>query len=210
MVRTASQERGAASSRPNIELVGPAERQSGIQLPQLLVSLLVVALVALLILWWNTSSTAREPVVALANDVVEGQVIEAADLQTVFVSSDTPIQTSPEQFANVFVGAVAGTDLEAGTLVTGSMFQQSELLGPNEALVGVLLGPNEYPPGISTGDSVQILVLSEDSPSTPAVVEQVQVSSNNAWIRLRVDRDDAERIQRAAAANRIAVFEVSE
>lgn len=197
-------------SRPEVELVGPTQQQRGIQLPQLLVSLLVVALTALLILWWNTSTSARVPVLALASDVSQGEVVGPEDLVTVYVSADSPIETSSEQFVGVFVGSAVRADFKAGTLVVGEMFQQNKPLGENEALVGLLLDANQYPPGLATGDSAQVLVLSEAAGEpVSATVETVLVSSGNAWVRLRVDRSDAERLQRAAASNQVALFEVA-
>jgi len=202
---------GRDRQRPEGELVGPAEQQRGIQLPQLLVSLMVVAVSALLILWWNTSTSAREPVLALANDIPAGQVIDESDLVTVFVSADSPIETTSEQFVGVFVGAVARTDFEAGTLVVDKMFRESVALGADEALVGLLLSANQYPPGLVPGDAVEVLVLNAPAELVrSAVVESVSASSGNAWMRVRVAREDAEILQRAAAANQVAVFEVAQ
>ena len=55
---------------------GPKRQQRSIQLPQLLLSMLVVAVFALLAVWWQASTTSRTPVLALASDVSTGSTAQ--------------------------------------------------------------------------------------------------------------------------------------
>jgi len=196
---------------PEIELVGPASKQRGVQLPQLLVSLLIVGVVALLVLWWNSASTARTPVLALATDVEQGQVIGASDLAVVSVSSDTQINTTPPELMAEFVGTVARSDIAAGTLATGSLFQRTATLSPDEAFIGAVLSVNQFPPGLATNDEVEVIITDSASDGvTSATVSRISESSGGkVAIRLLVAREDAEPLQRAAARNALAVFEVT-
>ena len=195
---------------------GPAQVQRGIRLPQLLISLLVVGVFGLLGLWWAASTAAREPVVGLASDISQGQVLGREDLITVYVSSDGGvIASTPADFIDAFVGKVAKTDFEAGTLVTGSMFQTTEPLGPGEAFVGLELPNNHFPSSLSPGDAVHVLILgndvdeSEPSFDEPATVETV-ASDRQGRTRIRIRMDSAEsfEVQRSAASDDVVLVEV--
>lgn len=197
--------------RSKIELVGPTQKQRGIQLPQLLVSLLVAGLIALLVLWWNSSTSARSPVLAVSTDLVAGEIVEATDLMTVAVSSDIPIVTFDPSVSGQVVGSVARADISAGTLVSPALFQSTTVLAEGEAFVGATLDANEYPPGLAVNDSVEILITDDSSSGTiEARVSSISTgSSGQARVRFVVDREDAELVQRSASRGSLAVFEVS-
>lgn len=195
----------------DIELVGPTQKQRSVQLPQLLVSLLVAGVIALLVLWWNTTSSARSPVLAVGVDLVAGEVVESSDLVIVSVSSDAPIQTAPPEVRTTIVGAVASSDVAAGTLVTPGLFQATALLAEGESFVGAVLGPNDFPPGLEGNEAVEVLITDGASAGTfSATVSSITSSSNgDALVRLLVAEQDAETIQRAAARNAVALIEVA-
>ena len=197
----------------NLELTpaGPSRQQRGIRLPQLLLSLLVVAIFALLAVWWQASTTSRTAALALANDVEVGVPLSRVDLTTIYMNTDVPSQYEDPQFADVFVGVSPVTDLEAGTIITASMFRRSTALGPNEALVGLRLSADEAPSGLNPGDAVQIIGPGQDEQveilAADARVEAVAVSTDGtATVRLRLGIPDAQRVQ--LSADEVVVIEV--
>ena len=133
---------------PPLAPAGPKRQQRGIQVPQLLLSLLVVAVFALLAVWWQASSTSRTGIVALAVDVAQGESIAAADLTEIFISTDIPANVVPIEAREVFVGARPVADLSAGTLLTTEMFVSGAELETGQAFVGLVLDFTRAPRGI--------------------------------------------------------------
>lgn len=189
---------------------GPKTQQRGIRLPQLLLSLLVVAVFALLAVWWQASTTSRTAVLALANNIEQGQPISAADLTEIYISTDVQANVSGAQFASSFVGTVPVSDFAAGTLITGEMFRRDSALLDGQAFVGLFLNPNEAPVGLAPGDRVQVLdqingemqILSPD-----ALVESVLANGDEVQLRLRMDVNAAQDVQ--VRSQSVVVIEVN-
>ena len=178
---------------------GPRTRQRGIRLPQLLLSLLVVAVFALLAVWWQANTTSREPVVALANDVEVGVPLTRADLTEIYISSDIAPRVEAAEFIELFVGKVPVTSLEAGTLITGRMFRVAVPLTKGQAFVGLQLDATQAPPGLVTGDRVQVLAEGSDDEvrllAQDARVESVALDGVRVALRLRMGLEQAQRVQ---------------
>ena len=68
--------------------------------------------------WFYATSTDRDAVLALRNDVGRGEVITNDDLRVVQINSDDALNVLTRDEAGVIVGRVALSDLSAGTLVT--------------------------------------------------------------------------------------------
>lgn len=202
----------ALASVPELSPAGPSRRQRGVRVPQLLLSMLVVAVFALLAVWWQASTTSRTPVLALANDVEVGVPLTRADLTEVYINSDVPTSHESPDFVDLFVGVTPLADLEAGTLITGSMFRSSTSLGSNEAMVGVRVSGDEAPSGLAIGDQVQVLVGGGDGGVTvlvpDAVVEAVTPTRDGSQLalRLRMGIEQAQLTQ--LAAEDVVVIEV--
>lgn len=188
----------------DIAPAGPRRQQRGIRLPQLLLSLLVVAVFALLAVWWQANTTSRSPVVALANDVEVGVPITRADLTEIYISADIAPRVEGAEFIEAFVGAVPVTDLEAGTLITGRMFRSTIPLASGQAFVGLQLDGTRAPSGLSSGDRVQVLLRGEDDVveilAADAQVESAVVDDTLVQLRLRMGLEQAQRVQLAAKA----------
>ncbi len=149
----------------------PARRP---HVPQLVVALFLVALFALLAVVFYTQATAREPVVALAVDVARGEAITPDMLQVVYVSTDDAVALVSPDASAAMLGQRAIGDLEAGTLVSGSLFVDNTALGAGEALVGLSLGPGEYPsPFLAVGDHVAVVRTVRDSAELAAAIGEV-------------------------------------
>jgi len=200
---------------PEIELspAGPRRRQRGVRFPQLLLSLLVVAVFALLAVWWQASTTSRVPVLALANDVSVGVPLDRSDLTEIYINTDVPTTHESPEFVDLFVGVRPLVDLEAGTLVTGAMFRSSPMLAAGEAMVGIRVTGDEAPSGLAAGDRVQVLTGDGDQQVRvlvpDAVVEFVSPDRDGAHVslRLRMGVEQAQRTQ--LVADQVVVIEVT-
>ncbi len=196
---------------------GPTRRQRGIRVPQLLLSLLVVAVFSLLAVWWQASTTSRVPVLALANDVEVGVPLARSDLTEIYINSDVPTAHESPEFADLFVGVRPVADLEAGTVITGTMFRSSSALGPNEAMVGIRVDADEGPSGLVVGDQVQVLIGNGDDGDgagsvevlvPDAIVEAATLNRDGSQLilRLRMGLEQAQRTQ--LVADDVVVIEV--
>lgn len=194
----------------NIAPAGPKRAQRGIQLPQLLLSLLVVAVFALLAVWWQASTTSRTPVLALAADVSQGEPLRADQLTEIYVSTDVPANVQRAADAPIFVGARPVTDLSAGTLITTEMFVAGAELLSGQAFVGLVLDGTRAPTGIVAGDRVHVLVRSPDGTASTlsgdARVESAAYDRGVLALRLRLDVTSAQEVQ--LRANEVVVIEV--
>lgn len=197
---------GAVTPAP----AGPKRRQRGIQIPQLLLSLLVVAVFALLAVWWQASTTSRTPVLALAADIAQGEPIRSDQLTEIYISSDVPATVQRASDAAMFVGARPVTDLSAGTLITTEMFVTGAELSPGQAFVGLELDRTRAPIGIVAGDRVQILAAGDDEAvatlSVDAAVENATYDNGRLFVRLRLDVTSAQQVQ--VRAEEVVLIEV--
>lgn len=203
------------ASSPERRPAGPREPQRRIQLPQLLMSLAIVALFALLAVWWQASTSARVPALALATDVEVGIPITRGDLTEIFINTDVPARYEDPRFADLFVGVSPVTDLDAGTIITDSMFRRADALGPDDATVGIRVSSDEAPSGLMPGDRVQVLTRPDEGGSEVMVlaadarIEAVDfVDSGNRVVRLRLAVDEAQIVQ--LAAGRVVLIEVAD
>lgn len=189
---------------------GPKTQQRGIRLPQLLLSLLVVAVFALLAVWWQASTTSRTPMLALANDVKADVPLSAADLTEIYVSSDVPAAVVAAEFADAFVGTRPVADLSAGTFITGEMVQRPAPLLAGQAFAGLIIDGNRAPTRLATGDRVQVLLSAPDGTteivSPDARVEFVDVVGAELSVQLRLDVNSAQRVQ--LNATRVVLIEI--
>jgi hypothetical protein len=129
-----------------------------VQIPQLVVAVLLVALSALAAVVVFSQAAAREPVLALANPVERGQVLQGEDLRVVYVASDDAVATVSADSLSSLVGRRALTDLEEGTIVASGLFVDEEAVPAGEGVVGLALSPGEYPTlRLAPGDVVDVV-----------------------------------------------------
>ena len=126
-----------------------------------------------------------------------------------------PARYEDPQFVDLFVGVSPVTDLEAGTIITGSMFRRATALGPNEGLVGLRLSGDEAPSSLVPGDRVQVLAEGQGDADGPSVVilapdARVEaVSSEDSGVRLvrlRMGVEQAQIVQ--LVAEQVVLIEV--
>jgi len=195
---------------PPFSPAGPKRQQRGIQIPQLLLSLLVVAVFALLAVWWQASTTSRSPVLALAQDINVGEPVRAEDLTEVFISTDVPSAVVSADRRSEFVGVLPVLDLPAGTLINGEMFLRGSTLDQGQAFVGLVLSGTEAPGGLTAGDRVQVLSVTDRADpqilAADAQVENASYQSGQLSVRLRLGLSSAQLIQ--VNANSVVLIEI--
>jgi SAF domain len=119
--------------------------------------LLAVTVICVLVLARDRAEAGgREPVLALARPVAAGQVITAADLRVVEVSTAGAVSLVPARRQAQVTGRTAAAGLPAGSLLAaGDVGAPSP--GRGQAWLGVALMPGCYPPGLSPGQNVGVL-----------------------------------------------------
>src|SRR5690606_31888272 len=118
----------------------------------------------------HLNSTEQSPALAVGVDVARGDVITAADVRVVQLSSDDAIaHLDDTQIASV-VGQVASVDLPAGSLLSSAVLSDPLTVGSGEAVAGLALEPGQYPArGLTAGDRVNV-VRSGDVATDGAVI----------------------------------------
>lgn len=182
------------------------------RLPELAIGLALMVGFALAAVLWHSSSSQKDPVLALAVDVARGDTIDAADLRVVYVASDDPITAVPQSASGEIVGRIAVTDLDAGTLVSRRLVADRVALQQGDGVVGLALDPGQYPAnGLLPGDKVNVvsaLGATESADDSDVVIatgaEVFAVDSlggpGRQFVSLRMPEDVANRV--AASAER--------
>jgi hypothetical protein len=166
----------------------------------------------------------RQPVLALAQPVTAGQVITAADLETVRVSAAGPVSLVPASRQGEVVGSTAAVSMPAGSLLAGSDIGTPPPV-KGQVRLGVDLKPGDYPPDLAAGQDVDVLATpssattgsSSGSGSAPAALpvgEAVVLSvspaaaaggSGDTVVEIQVPADAMPQVAAASAAGQIAL-----
>jgi len=165
----------------------------------------------------------RQPVLALSQPLAAGQVITAADLETVRVSAAGPVSLVPASRQAEVVGSTAAVSLPAGSLLAGSDIGTPPPV-KGQVRLGVALKPGQYPPDLAAGQDVDVLATpaaaasgSSSSGSTPAALPVGQAvvlsvspaaassGSGNTIVEIQVPADAMPQVAAANAAGQIAL-----
>jgi len=141
---------------------------------------------------WLTAGH-RQPVLALARPVAAGQVITAADLETVRVSAAGPVSLVPASRQAEVVGSTAAASLPAGTLLASSDIGTPPPL-KGQVRLGIALKPGAYPPDLAAGQDVDVL-------ATPAAAASGSSSAGAASAALPVGEAVVLSVSPAAASS---------
>lgn len=99
-------------------------------------------------------------VVALAATVYRGEVIEAADLETVTLSGDPDVPTVPAERTATLVGQRAAYDLVEGSLLAPAGVTAASVPAPDRAVVALRLAGGRAPADFLTpGSPVRLVAL---------------------------------------------------
>ena len=96
---------------------------------------------------------------ALAEPVAAGQVIEDDDLREVMVAVDGQLAVVDADDRTTVVGRTAAVPLAAGALLTSDQLGDERLLDPADAVFGALLAEGTYPAELRAGDRVLLYEL---------------------------------------------------
>jgi hypothetical protein len=147
----------ARESRPR--LAPPSRRRS---LPWLLLGILLVAGSALAFAVTSSRLSSRQPVLALAQDVPAGHVLESGDLSVVNVGADATLGLIPASSESSVLGRPAAMPLVAGSLLTDAELGGGVTPPFGTAVVGVALKSGQFPPEIAPGDHVLVVMAGGD------------------------------------------------
>lgn len=202
---------GARTTRPVDLRLEPARRR--VRLPEMAVGLIVVLGFALAAVLWQLNAVQKDPVLALANDVSRGEVIEADDVRVVYVASDDPIAHLASSQSATVVGRIARSDLPAGALLTRDAVSDGPAVEAGQGVVGLALEPGQVPSSrLRTGDLVNVVTAgapttSASSSTDEVIVERAEVfaveeltASGRLFVSLKASEADANKV--AAAAER--------
>jgi len=191
---------------------------------------LVVVCVAVFVVVGGRRDGRRE-VLVVTRPVQVGQLVTAGDVRVVSVVVEPAVEVVPAGSAGQVVGRPAAVPLSAGSLLSMSSVGRRSLPA-GVRLVGASLKPGSYPPGVSAGDQVMVLLTGDTARpaavagsgasvqgavEVPSVarsssVEGVLVSaepgpagSGGLVVSVQVGADDAESVARAAAAGQVAL-----
>lgn len=163
----------------------------------------------------------RQEALALSRDVDRLETISRSDLRVVRISTDTEVSTVDASQIDAIVGRVAGTDLVAGSLLNADQLipQGRQLLGDDEAVIGVLIGPGDSPTRVLRRGT-RVLVVVRPAAGTQGDPEEIEgwvfgsssepLNTRERPIELAVPRSAASAISAAAADQRVTVVALAE
>lgn len=187
------------------------------RLPELVLGIFLVAGCALAAVLLAAAGRERTPALALATDVERGEIIDAGDLNTIYIGSDADVAFVDPDDVDLIVDRAALSSLSAGTLVTPEQFADPEAItSSGDATIGLALEAGQLPSlHLAPGDTVVVVAGggaagSQDAPQVvadAATVESVSEIQDNSgqqsrwWVSLRLSENDATNLAMANASN---------
>lgn len=156
-------------------------------------------------------------VVAVARDVLPGEIIERADLTVADVNTDPALSPVSASRLSELVGQRAAVALTAGSLLTGAAVTEQVLPAAGQSLVGVALQTAQLPAEpLRAGDRIRIVDTppsqAEPPAATPQTISAVVVStaapdaSGQTIVNVTVPSDQAADLAARVATGRIALI----
>ena len=163
----------------------------------------------------------RTEVLAVADRVPRLEVIQRSDLRVVRLPGDSEVDSVAADRLDEILGRSAAVELVPGSLlVEGQLLSAgSQLLGADEAVIGVLLGPGEGPAGLLRRGTPVLVVVRPPagSPGDPAAVEGWVFDASGEGLNARerplevaVPQSEAQQLSAAAADRRVSIVALAE
>ena len=176
----------------------------------------MLALGGLSAAYLTQSAGSTVPVVAVAQDVPAGEVLERSDLTVANINRDGALRPVPAEQLESLVGQRAAVGLVAGSLLTAAAVTDEVLPVSGQSLVGVAVTSSQLPAvPLQAGDRVRIVdtpTAQGDPPSgTPDVIGGEVVSTAGpddtglTIVNLTVDETQAAGLAARAATGRVAL-----
>jgi hypothetical protein len=110
----------------------------------------------------------HQVVLVVAKGLSVGQVLSPSDLRTVQISVANGVASMPASELSQIIGRPVSSTLSTGTLLTESDVAQT--VGPpsGRAEVGLALKPGQYPPDVTAGERVLVVINGSNSASSTA------------------------------------------
>ena len=210
-------QRASESSRAT-HVPGPGRRR---QLPLVAVGVLLVVGCALGFADASLHLGTREEVLAVAQPVAAGQVLTAADLRAVKVSTGSGLAVVAVGAEGSVLGRRAAVGLLPGSLLSAAEVGSAPPVGAGSDVVALGLKPGAYPPGLAPGDRVEVVPVPSSGSTTGSVaagspvdatvlsVEGAPVGSGAPTVvSLAVAARDAGEVAALAAAGQASVVEI--
>ena len=191
------------------------------QLPLVVVGVLLVVGCALVFADAALHLGTREEVLAVAEPVAPGQVLAAADLRAVKLSTGSGIDVVAAGVEGSVVGRRAAVALLPGSLLTAAEVGPAPAVGAGFDVVAVGLKAGAYPPDLAPGDRVEVVPVPSSGSATGSVtagspvdatvlaVEGAPVGSGAPTVlSLAVAARDAGEVAALAAAGQASVVEI--
>lgn len=199
--------------------------------PEVAVGLLLIVGGALAALIWQINATSTTPVLAMANRVEQGEIVELDDLQLVEIRSADQLNVLRAADTANIVGRIARTDLAVGTLVTADHVSDGSVIALGDGVVGLSLTNGQVPSlRLRPGDRIDVVLTPPTSSDDPfvdlasalaAVDEQVLVEgaevaefvsldNGRLFVALSMREDEAALTARAGALDRVRLVAVGQ
>lgn len=210
-LQTAPIQRNGNRAAADSETMTPLRRRRA-RLPELAIGLIVMLGFGLAVVLWQLNATQKDPVLALARDVSQGDLIERDDLRVVFVATDDPYAHVGRDDAALLIGHTAVADMLQGTLLTPASVTAESILTAGDGVVGLALEPGQVPSArLRAGDLVNVIASprSDGESSTPGevIVRAAEVfsvepdtSTGRLLVSLKTTEENANRIAASAEA----------
>lgn len=225
MAKTKTRPVAAPPNLDDFGLEGPRKKS---RLPEIALGLVIVAVCGLASLWFYSTAAERDDVLALRGPVARGEVLVVEDLIAVGIATDDVLATMSEAEFPSIVGQVAVNNMEAGTLVTPSMFSAFNAVADGAVVVGIDLEIGRVPAVTPVpGDTVAVLLIprgnaqldlrggaaveaSELLVESATVVETAALGTQGRrYLALSMSEDEAKAVAAAAALDQVALIRVS-
>lgn len=169
---------------------------------------------AFVVLWMNAGD--RKPVLAMANDVPAGEVIQENDLKVVRVSAEGGVSLVASSASDQVVGQPATTNLLAGSLLVAEAVGSDDGLDSNTSVIAVPVPEARLPDKLEQGDRVVVYSTSESGDGQPTstpiadgrvfeVQDPDDADSGDVRVSISVDESDAPAIAANVAADSIYI-----
>jgi hypothetical protein len=204
----------ADRAAPSLVTGGGRQRRWSLALVAVLVTL--GSALAFVVLWMNAGD--RKPVLAMADDVAAGQIIEQDDLKVVRVSADSGVTLIASSAMDQVVGQPATSNLLAGSLLVPEAVGSDDGLDQGTTVIAIPVPRTEIPSDeLETGDRLVLYRTPANNGGEQAEAEIMgegrvfsvdagdDGSGSDIRISITVDESLAPEIANAVAQDRIYV-----
>ena len=134
-------------------------RRRRVRVPELAIGLFVIAAAVAVSVVLNTGDDEGTGVLAVAQPLARGQIIEATDLTAVSLTADRDVALLATELSTQVIGMRAAVDIDAGTPLSSSHLIGVEPLSVDDAVVGVVVDDSRAPAELAPGDLVRVVFL---------------------------------------------------